>query len=79
MTERSQSPAARRQRSWRQRRKAGLRVFKIVAHHAELIEGVRQPEEIPADKPVPNRMIENALNEGFAIWLGNWLDLKRHR
>jgi hypothetical protein len=42
-------------------------------------EAVRQRENIPAAAAVPHRVIERALIEGFSIWMGNWLHLKRHR
>jgi hypothetical protein len=79
--QRSHSPAAARQRLMRRRRKRGLRGFMVYLPIKELTAAVaeRERENLPAGAVPSDGMIKRAIDEGCALWLSNWLHLKKSR
>ena len=71
------SPAARRQKRLRARRKAGLAIFSLTLPVSRLEQVVRARENLPADAPVSRRQIKRTLLEGIEWWSRPWITLRR--
>lgn len=73
----SQTPAARRQRKARARRKAGLALFCLCLPLKRLEAVVRAREHLPANAVVTKRQIRRVLVAGIDWWSAAWIALKR--
>jgi hypothetical protein len=70
---------AEKQRRFRERRKSGLRGFKLYLPARKLEKAVRARNGLPPDKPVSQEIIERLLHRCAHEWADSWIVFRRHR
>lgn len=73
----SASPAARKKRRWRARRRADLSLFRLYLPKGKIARAVAIRENFPDGKTPTSQEIERVVAEAVTWWAETWLRLKR--